>query len=183
MARAGTPYDIDAVRAEWVGKKTEPAAGRYPVEYDPIRRHCHMIDDTNPLFLDPEYAAKTRHGSVIAPPVMADYFAGQGVWPPAEGGRVLLREVPTPGDRLVNLVNEFEYFKPIKIGDRLSSYQVIADVFQKPTRLDPISTWIVSETHIIDQDGETVAIGRNTLMTHRPPEEVAADPHGTGGKE
>lgn len=183
MVRVGTPYDIDAVCTEWVGKRTETAPGRYPVEYDPIRRHCHMINDTNPLFLDPEHAAKTRHGSVIAPPVMADYFAGQGVWPPSEGGRVLLREVPTPGDRLVNLINEFEYMRPLKIGERLSSYQVIADIFQKPTRLDPISTWIVSETHIVDEAGEVVAIGRNTLLTHRPPEEVAADPHGTGAAQ
>ena len=89
----------------------------------------------------------------------------------------------TPGDRLVNLVNEFEYLKPIKIGDRLSSYMMIADVFVKPTRLDPLSTWIVTETHIENQDGETVAIGRNTLLTHRPPEEVAADPNGTGGSK
>ncbi|MCA9830461.1 MAG: MaoC family dehydratase N-terminal domain-containing protein [Dehalococcoidia bacterium] len=183
MAKTGTPYDIEAVRKEWVGKQTEPVPGRYPVEYDPIRRHCHMIDDDNPLFLDPDYAAKTRHGGVIAPPVMADYFAGQGIWPPSEDGPMLLREVPTPGDRMVNLINEFEYIRPIKIGERLSSYQVLADIFHKPTRLDPISTWIVSETHIIDEAGKVVAIGRNTLLTHRPPEEVAADPNGTGGSK
>ena len=38
-----------------------------------------MTDDTNPLFLDPDYAAGTKHGGVIAPPVMADYFAGPGI--------------------------------------------------------------------------------------------------------
>ena len=183
MARVGTPYDIEAVRREWIGKRTETINGRYPVEHDPIRRHCHMTDDTNPLFLDPDYAAGTRHGGVIAPPVMADYFAGPGIWPPTSGGRALMREVPTPGDRLVNLVNEFEYLKPIHIGERLSSYMVIADVFVKPTRLDPLSTWIVTESHIQNQDGETVAIGRNTLLTHRPPDEVAADPNGAGGSK
>jgi acyl dehydratase len=183
MTKVGTPYDLEKVRTEWVGKKTDPLKGRYPVEYDPIRRHCHMVDDTNPLFLDPGYAAGTRHGGVIAPPVMADYFAGMGAWPPTTGGRSLIREVPTPGDRLVNLVNEFEYFAPIRIGDHLSSYMVVADVFIKPTRLDPLSTWIVTETHIQNQRGETVAIGRNTLLTHRTPEEVAADPNGQGGSK
>jgi acyl dehydratase len=180
MAKIGVPYDLEQVRSEWVGKQTEPSPGRYPVEHDPIRRHCHMVDDTNPLFLDPDYAKGTRHGGVIAPPVMADYFAGLGAWPPSSGGRSLVREVPTPGDRLVNLVNEFEYLQPIHVGDRLSSFMKVADVFIKPTRLDPLSTWIVTETHIQNQRGETVAIGRNTLLTHRTPEEVAADPNGTG---
>jgi acyl dehydratase len=180
MAKAGTPYDIDAVRREWVGQKSESRAGRYPVEYDAIRRHCHMVDDTNPLFLDPEYAKGTRHGGVIAPPVMADYFAGMGAWPPAAATRALMREIPTPGDRFVNMANEYEYLRPIYVGDQLSSYQVVADLFIKPTRLDPLSTWIVTETHIQNQRGETVAIGRNTLLIHRTPEEVAADSDGAG---
>jgi acyl dehydratase len=136
-----------------------------------------------PLFLDPEYAANTRHGGVIAPPTLIDYFAGPGVWPPSSGGRALVREVPAPGDRLVNLANEFEYLAPVRVGDHLSSYIRIADLFIKPTRLDPLSTWIVSETIIENQRGETVAIGRNTLMVHRTPEEVDADTHGTGGSK
>jgi len=40
MKQSG-PYDIDAVRAEWIGKTDEVKHGRYPVEYDAIRRHCH----------------------------------------------------------------------------------------------------------------------------------------------
>lgn len=180
MPAIGVPYNLEAVRAEWVGKRTELVPGRYPVEYDPIRRHCHMVSDDNPLFLDPAYAATTRHGGVIAPPVMADYFAGPGAWPPSEAGSQFLRDVPTPGDRLLNVINEFEYIEPIHVGDQLSSYQVIADIFQRPTRLDPISTWVISETHILNQHGATVAIGRNTMLTHRPPEAVAADPQGAG---
>lgn len=175
MAKVGTPYDIDAVRKEWVGKRTPTTPGRYPVEYDPIRRYCHMVEDKNPLFLDPDYARNTRHGGVIAPPTLTDYFAGSGVWPPSEGGPRLMMEVPTPGDRLINLVNEQEYLKPVHVGDRLSSYMEITDIFVKPIRLDPLATWIVSETRILNQDGEVVAIGRNTLLIHRAPQEVAAD--------
>jgi acyl dehydratase len=175
MAKVGTPYDIDAVRSEWIGKRTPVTPGRYPVEYDPIRRYCHMVEDTNPLFLDPEYGATTRHGGVIAPPTLTDYFAGNGAWPPGREGPRLMLEVPTPGDRLINLVNEQEYLKPIHVGDRLSSYMEIADIFLKPIRLDPLATWIVTETRILNQDGEVVAIGRNTLLIHRAPQEVAAD--------
>ncbi len=173
MAQADS-YDIDAVRREWIGKASEVTAGRYPVEYDPIRRHCHMVEDTNPLFLDPEFAARTQYGTVIAPPVMVDYFAGNGAWPRVTDGAPILRP-PTRGDRLINLNQTMEFFTPVRVGDRLSRQTVVVDVYEKAIRLDPKAVWTVIETRITNQRGELVATIRNTLLTHRSPDEVAAD--------
>lgn len=167
-------YDIEAVRREWIGKASEVTPGRYPVEYDPIRRHCHMVEDTNPLFLDPAFAAQTRYGAVIAPPVMVDYFAGNGAWPRAAEAVPVLRP-PTRGDRLINLNQTMEFLKPVRVGDHLSRQTVVADVYEKPIRLDPKAVWTVMETRITNQHGELVATIRNTLLTHRTPEAVAAD--------
>ena len=64
MARVEGQYDIEAVRGEWIGRQTDVVPGRYPVEYDSIRRHCHMVEDTNPLFLDPEYGKESEWGAV-----------------------------------------------------------------------------------------------------------------------
>ena len=170
------PYDIDAVRAEWIGKTDEKKQGRYPVEYDSIRRHCHMVEDLNPLFLDPDYGGHTRFGGVIAPPVMADYFAGDGIWPPkADEGPPLMLLIPTPGDRMINLNQQMEFYRPVRIGDRLSRQMVVLDIIQKPIRLDPKAVWTTVETRITNQDDELVAAVRNTLLVHRAPEEVAAD--------
>lgn len=174
MVKVGRPYDIEAVRADWIGKRAPLTPGRYPVEYDPIRRHCHMVEDTNPLFLDPDYARTAHYGEVIAPPVMVEYFAGNGAWPPVAEQARLTMEIPTPGDRFINMNNEFEFLRPVRVGDRLSSYTVIADVFVKPIRLDPLAVWIVTESHTLNQDGVEVAISRNTLLVHRTPEDVAA---------
>lgn len=175
MVKVDGAYDIEAVRQEWVGRASDLTAGRYPVEYDPIRRHCQMVEDTNPLFLDPEFAAQTRFGGVIVPPVMADYFAGNGAWPRVQEAPRLMQQVPTRGDRLINLNQSMEFLKPVKVGDRLSSRMVVADVYEKGIRLDPKAVWIMMETHLSNQDGEVVTIVRNTLLTHRTPEEVAAD--------
>ena len=175
MKQAG-PYDIEAVRAEWIGKSDEVKQGRYPVEYDAIRRHCHMVEDDDPLYLDPEFAAGTRFGGVIAPPVMVDYFAGNGIWPKVEEGPQLMQLIPTPGDRFINLNQQMEFFGPVRVGDRLSRQTVIVDIYQKPIRLDPKAVWITIETRITNQDGELVAAIRNTLLRHREPEQVAADP-------
>jgi acyl dehydratase len=174
MAQTDDSYDIEAVRREWIGRSSAVTRGRYPVEYDPIRRHCHMVEDANPLFLDPTFAAQTSYGAVIAPPVMVDYFAGGGAWPRATEAAPMLRP-PTRGDRLINLNQTMEFFKPVRVGDYLARQTVVADIYEKPIRLDPKAVWTVIETRITNQDGELVAIIRNTLLTHRTPEEVAAD--------
>ncbi|MBI1885891.1 MAG: MaoC family dehydratase N-terminal domain-containing protein [Chloroflexi bacterium] len=167
-------YDIEAVRRKYVGMETVPTRGRYPVEHDPIRRHCHMVEDTNPLFLDPEYAGKTPWGSVICPPSgwLAMYFASFGPWPPVF--EPLVPVVPTPGKRIVNMNQEVEWFDAIRVGDHLSVKRRIADVYQKPISLDQEAVWIVSESIISNQRGEVVCVVRNTLLFHRSPEEVAA---------
>jgi len=185
-------YDIEAVRAEWIGKKTPRSHGRYPVEYDPIRRHCHMVEDENPLFLDPSFAKDTPHGGVIAPPVLAGYFAGDGAWPPTGGPTQgkrssseeiepegsIIGDVPTRGERLINMNVAWEYFAPVRIGDELSSETVLADIFEKSIRLDPKAVWIVTARRIFNQNDELVATNTNTLLTHRRPDVVAAEAEG-----
>jgi acyl dehydratase len=167
-------YDIDAVREKYIGFQTAKARGRYPVEHDPIRRHCHMVEDNNRLFIDPEYAATTEFGVNLCPPSgwLALYFASLGPWPAAF--EPLFPMVPTPGKRIVNMSQEVEWSARIKVGDQLSVVRRVADVYQKGITIDPEAVWIVAEAIITNQHDETVCVIRNTLLTHRTPEEVAA---------
>ncbi|MGK2964012.1 MAG: FAS1-like dehydratase domain-containing protein [Tepidiformaceae bacterium] len=178
-------FDIEKIRAEFVGRKGKRVDANYPVEHDPIRRHEHMCYGLNPLFLDPEYGKNSKYGANIAPGVMADYFAGGGppVWPSWGGGDIATMkrgepelDIPTLGNRAINLNTTWEFLKPIKVGDVLWCQPVIADVYVKPIRMDPKAVWSVNELQIFNQDDELVAISRNTGLTHRSPEEVAADP-------
>lgn len=152
-------WDLAAVRARWEGHQTPLVWGRYPVEHDPIRRHCHMVDDLNPRFLE--------RGE--CPPVMVDYFAGAGAWPPAELDILpLVRQIPTPGDRLVNLGHEFEWFRTVRVGERLGARHRVLGIEARATRLDPLSVWIRTETTIVDEAGDVVARRLNQIMVHRP---------------
>lgn len=171
----GMDYDIEAVRQQCIGKEFGKSQGRYPVEHDPIRRHCHMVDDRNPLFLDPDYAAKTSYGGVIAPPSgwLAMYFASLGPWPPAF--EALVPVVPAPGKRIVNMSQDVVWFAAIRVGDHLSVVRRIVDVYQKAISIDPQAVWVVTESSISNQRDEMVCVVRNTLLFHRTPEEVAAD--------
>ena len=167
-------YDIEAIRQKYIGTEIATARGRYPVEYDAIRRHCHMVDDNNPLFLDPEYAQSTEHGAVLCPPSgwLALFFASQGPWPAVF--EPLLPIVPAPGKRIVNMNQEVEWFARIKVGDHLSVRRRVVDIYQKGISIDPEAVWIVAEAVITNQRDETVCVIRNTLLFHRTPEEVAA---------
>jgi N-terminal half of MaoC dehydratase len=157
-------WDLAAVRREWEGYETPLAWGRYPVEHDAIRRWCHMVDDTNPRFL--------RDGE--CPPVMVDYFAGAGPWPPGDGDILsLVRAIPTPGDRLVNLGHEFEWFATARVGDRLGARHRVLSIEMRATRLDPRSIWIRTETTIVKQPDVLVATRLNRIMVHRTPGQAA----------
>ena len=172
---AKTPEEILEEARKLIGTETEPVPSRYPVEYDSIRRYCHMVGDDNPLFLDPKYAATTEHGSVIAPPFFIRQTSGPGPWPPrAEELPNITAQVPTAGDRNIVLSTELECLKPVKVGDRISQSQRLVDVYIKPIRLDPKTFWLVFETIYRNQDNEVVLIIHNTMVRHRTPEEVKA---------
>ena len=155
---------------ELIGVETETILGRYPVEYEPIRRYCHMVDDANPLFLDPDYAKNTKYGGVICPPFMVQNFGLFDPWPPKE--KPSLPSIPALGRRAINMATEWEFFKPVRIGDLISCKRKIVDIYIKPVRLDPKTFWIITEDTYTNQHGETVAILRNTMLRYRTAEQI-----------
>ena len=175
MAAKKTAEEVLEDARKLIGMETNPRKARYPVEFDPIRRFCHMTNDDNPLFLDPDYAAKSQYGGVIAPMTAVALFSGNGIWPPDTQAEEELPPIPTFGDRNINLTTEWEFLKPVKIGDHLSTSRRIGDVYIKPIKLDPKAFWKVTEQVIRNQDGEVVAISRGIGLSHRLPEQVAAD--------
>ncbi len=182
-------YDIDAIRSEWIGKVVARTTGRFPVEYDPIRRHCHMTGDSNPLFLDPDFAKGAGpYGDVIVPPsLLPTYFAAGGPWPkapkpPKDGAKrdklkrpFFTLGVPTRGDRGINMGTEWEFLAPIRVGDRLRAEQAVTDVFIKPIKMDDKSVWIKSAMTFFNQSNEPVAVWHNTTLVHRSPKQIKQD--------
>jgi acyl dehydratase len=53
----------------WLGDVSEPSWGGYPISEAQILYWCDMVEDSNPLYVDGDYARRSRHGGVIAPPV------------------------------------------------------------------------------------------------------------------
>ncbi len=152
-----------------VGIKTEPVKARYPVEYDPIRRYCHMMNDDNPLYLDLAYAKKAGFRDVVCPPLLVGYFTGPGIWPPSQQGGFGPGAIPRLGPphaaesprSSINMATEWEFYKPVIVGDHLSSYSRVGEPYMKAIRRDPEALWFVSERVILNQNGEEVAVMKN----------------------
>jgi acyl dehydratase len=66
--------EVDELRAgleKYVGKPmAPPSIAPDPVNVPMIRHWVDALDDRNPVYLDEEFAATTRHGGLVAPPAM-----------------------------------------------------------------------------------------------------------------
>ena len=175
-----SPEEVLEEAKKMIGRETKPVVFSYPLEYEPVRRYCLMIDDDNPLYLNPEYAKRTKWGGVPYPPCAPFGIMMRGS--PAMMASLSIDESgeesilpPTPGGYLINMAQEWEWFEPIMVGDRLTVKTKIGDVYIKPIRIDPKAFWIVLEFHFSNQRGDSVCIMKNIVLCHRSPEEAAAD--------
>lgn len=85
------------------------------VASDSIRQFCHGISDTNPLWLDADYAARTRFGGIVAPPTYL-YSIDRGHVAPK------LR-----GVQWIYAGADWEWFRPLRDGERIFSKARLID--------------------------------------------------------
>ena len=110
-----------------IGEVT-PITGGFNSEaqLDTIRHFAEGIGDDNPLWLDPEYAAKTQHGTLLAPPSYL-LSCNQG---PMWRGRT------SGGFRGFTGVHRFwssdawEWFLPIKRGDSIRGESQLSEFIE-----------------------------------------------------
>ncbi len=61
--------EIPGFAKAWLGKESPKSPGGYPVSEVQVTYWCDMVEDTNPLYADTDYARKSRHQGMIAPPM------------------------------------------------------------------------------------------------------------------
>lgn len=91
----------------------------YEVTWDGVRHFAIGYGDSNPLWCDPEYGKTTRWGGLIAPPTFL-YTMGEPIVPdhtPEE--KAILKGDPLAGLGAYQAVMEFEWWRPLSLGDRL----------------------------------------------------------------
>ena len=147
----------DEMRAA-IGVESEPS--EYEIEKEAIRRWAEAIGDTNPLYRDEEYAKSKGYRNIIAPPgFIANYAYPTKV---GEGGR---RGFRSPFAMVLNGGNEYDFFKPIQAGDKITSTTKLAELREREGRLGKM-LFMINETTYKNQDGEIVAKSRGTIISY-----------------
>ena len=61
---------LDALIGQPTGGSAKPTVAPDPVNQPMIRHWAYALADMNPVYLDPEFAEKSRFGGIVSPPVM-----------------------------------------------------------------------------------------------------------------
>ncbi len=136
----------------------------FEVEKGAIKRFAEAVGEQNPLYLDEEYARNSRYGSIIAPP---GFFG----WPTKEGGggptppdlREALTKAGYTNPAAVNAGEEYDFFRPIRVGDTLAASSMIKEITEREGRTGKM-VFIIREMSYTNQRGELVARARSIGM-------------------
>ena len=150
--------------------------GRDPVNLAMVHHWCQALGDTNPAYLDPDHAAASSRGELIAPPGMLQTWTmdapRDGVAPGSNDE--VMRRLDAAGYTSVVAVNyEQEYLRELRHGERISVRSSAEDLSEeKKTALGPGVFTTVRHEYVTD-DGELVGVGRMRLLKFRPPDAPA----------
>ena len=129
----------------------------FRVERGKIKEFADAIGDRNPIYRDPDYAAKTPLGSIVAPPTMLRSFLYE-TRDSVEALKVKDWSFIVHGEQ------EFEYLVPVFVGDVLTAQDKIVSIVEKESRRAGRLQIAVVETTFHNQRGEKVQVARRTLV-------------------
>lgn len=156
---------------------------RFPVEASHILMFARSVGDENPVYSDPDYAARTEAGGVIAPPTFVqasaqfdpDYALRPKPGKPWFGSGKTATGVK-PGQSggggnggTLHAEQHYEYHRPLRAGDVLTATTRPGKTWEKEGRRS--GKLIFSETIVEyrDQNGELVVTARGVgVRTERP---------------
>ena len=113
------------------------------VEKGAIIKFAQAIGDDNPLFNDEAEASKSKYGGLIAPPTFLRSMTSVRLQLPFD----------LPLSRLLDGGSDWEYFGPIRAGDRITATAKITDVSERTGRLGLMvfMTTVITYRNHLDQ--------------------------------
>jgi acyl dehydratase len=143
-----TEGGLDHLR-ERIGKKIDNVIEPWCHEAtrDNIRHYAHGIGDDNPLWCDPDYAAKTRYGGIIALPSFL--FATSRIVSGYVGG--------LPGVHAMWSGADWTWYKPVRRNDEIKAEAHLKDLIEHQTRFAGRAVQQIYHVDFYNQDGDKVS--------------------------
>ena len=117
------------------------------VNIDAIRHYALGIGDDNPLWLDPEYAGKTRYAGIIAPPTIL--YATNRVASGYVGG--------LPGVHAMFAGTNWTWYLPIKVNTKMHTEVYLKDLVEHETRFAGRAIQQIYHCDFFNQQGDKLA--------------------------
>src|SRR3954454_23314831 len=177
--------DASAFRAkldDLIGKpvgSAGPSTGPDPVNQPMIRHWAAAFEDANPVYTDPDAAARSRLGEILAPPLMLQTWtsptplitgmAERGGSPTESTGESALDVLDEAGFTATLAANsEFEIERYLHLGETVASSTVVESISdEKQTR--------IGRGHLLTRlttyragDGEVVGRQRFRILKFKP---------------
>jgi acyl dehydratase len=163
-----------AVDTSVIGKKT--TSSRLAVERGPVSNFAKAVTDDSPIYQNVRAAVDAGFESIPTPPTYGFAMAHWGSFPEnqpppdpeADPGAVMkvIGGLMAQGGLVLHGEQEFEYHRPVVVGDVLLSEGSITDAYEKESR-GKTMTFLVSETRYTEErTGELVLTSRMNLI-HR----------------
>jgi acyl dehydratase len=128
-----------------IGATAEPWC--YEATRDNIRHYAHGIGDDNPLWCDPDYAAKTKYGEIIALPSFL--FSTSRIVSGYVGG--------LPGVHAMWSGADWTWHKPVRRNDSISTEAYLKDLIEHQTRFAGRAVQQIYHVDFFNQHGDKVA--------------------------
>lgn len=139
------------------GKTYKPT--KYEAGLEKIKEYAIAIDDHNPLYVDEEYAKKSKYKSIVAPPTFAVVYQKDSIGPILFDPQL---DVNLP--MLVHGEQEFEFYRVVKPNDVIWSTAKIKNMFEKDNK-----EFLIAEidSRLGSVDGEPVCKGTYTFIVRK----------------
>ena len=148
-----TPLLTEDMRQQAIGRESDPVTTE--VEKGAIIRFARAIGDDNPLFNDEAAARSSRYGGLVAPPTFLRSVSSLRPDLPFELALT----------RMLDGGSDWEYFEPVRPGDRITTVARIADVSERTGRLGVMVFMTVVFTYR-NQRHQVVATQTNTSIRY-----------------
>lgn len=140
------------IDTKFIGREYKPVT--YVVGQEKIKEYALAVGDLNPLYIDPEFAKKSKYSTVVAPPMFVVVFAKESMF-----NLFLDSELNLNISRLVHGEQEFNFHKVVKANDSIKTISKIKNIYQKNN-----NDFIQLETNSYNQNNELVVNGLCTFI-------------------
>jgi len=164
---------------------SSPRPAPDPVNLPMIRHWTEALGDANPVYTDAEFAARSVHGALVAPPAMTQVWTMRGLRP-ADGAGIdtgdplsLMSEVlDEAGFTSVVATNcEQEYHRYLRHGEQVTVRSSLESV-TGPKRTALGEGWFVTTRSTWYVGAEAVASMMFRVLKYRPPGPATSPPPG-----